>query len=64
MQITGSGVNDDELSKHIKNLDVNCGMCNKYKKPKPRPIVGFPLSKVLNQALAVDLKEWSYSPKI
>ena len=62
--ISDSGIIDKQLADHIKKLDTECEICNKYKKAKPRPIVGFPLSKVFNETLAIDLKEWSYSPKI
>ena len=36
----------------------------KYKKTKPQPIVGFPLTKTFNEVLAIDLKEWSHYKKI
>ena len=32
-------------------------ICFKYKKPRPRPTVSFPLVKRFNETVAIDLKE-------
>lgn len=55
---------DEELISFIKELDTKCEICLKYKKSKPRPIVGFPLAKSFNETIAMDLKEWSNNKKI
>ena len=57
-------INDQELKSHIKDLDESCEICVKYKKTKPRPIVGFPLAETFNETIAMDLKEWSHEKKI
>ena len=50
---------DEELFKLIIDLTSKCEICLKYKKPKPRPVVGFPIARVFNETVALDLKEWS-----
>ena len=62
--LTDANVIDKELSEIIDPLDGNHEICQKFKKPKPKPIVGFPLAKHFNQTVALDFKEWSSSPKI
>ena len=48
----------------IDCLEENCEVCQKFKKPKPKPNVGFPLAKRFNQTVTLHLKEWSSSSKI
>ena len=55
---------DDELEKHLVDLDNLCNICIKYKKVKPRPCVGFPMARNFNETVAMDLKQWSSSPSI
>ena len=62
--LTDANVIDKELSEIIDPLDGNHEICQKFKKPKPKPIVGFPLAKHFNQTVALYFKEWSSSPKI
>ena len=57
-------INDKELKSHIKDLDEKCEICIKYKRTKPRPVVGFPLAKAFNETMAMDLTEWSHDKKI
>ena len=52
-------VDDKESVAIINDVSDNCEMCLKYKKPKPRPIVAFPLAKCFNETVVLDLKEWS-----
>ena len=59
-----ANMKDIELFKKIEQLNESCKICKKYRKPKPRPVVGFPMAKHFNETVAMDLKEWSYSPKI
>ena len=47
----------------IDQLYEKCKIFQKFKKPKPKPIVGFPLTKRFHQTGAPDLKEWSSLPK-
>ena len=55
---------NDELKSRIKDLDEKCDICIKCKKTKPRLVVGFPLAKIFNETMAMDLKEWSHDKKI
>ena len=56
-------INDEELKSHIKDLDEKCEICIKYKRTKPRPVVGFLLAKTFNETMVMDLTEWSYDKK-
>ena len=47
---------DKDLEKYLDDLDNTCEVCLKYKKPKPRPVVGFPMAKTFTETLAMDLK--------
>ena len=46
-----------ELSEHLDALDSACDICIKYKKKKPKPIVGLPLSRTFSETDDMDLKE-------
>ena len=53
-----ANINDKQLFGMVKNINGNCKVCQKYKKPKPKPIVSFPLAKTFTETVALDLKEW------
>ena len=55
---------DKGLEDLSDRLDDSCSICKKYRRPKPRPVVGFPMVKTFNETVGMDLKEWSHSPKI
>ena len=56
---------DKDLEDFSDRLDDSCSICKKYRRPKPRPVVGFPMVKTFNETVGMDLKEeWSHSPKI
>ena len=38
-------------------VDSACDICIKYKKKKPKPIVGLPLSRTFSETDDMDLKE-------
>ena len=46
-----------ELSEHLDALDSACDICIKYKKKKPKSIVGLPLSRTFSETDDMDLKE-------
>ena len=50
------GTDDSELFDSIRSCEDNCETCKLYKKSKPRPAVGFSLSKNLNDVVCIDLK--------
>ena len=54
-------VDDKESIAIINDVSDNCEICLKYKKPKPRPTVAFPLAKCFNETVVLDLKEWPSS---
>ena len=49
-------INDKELFDMVKNINSNCKVYQKYKKPKPKLVVSFLLAKKFNDTLALDLK--------
>ena len=42
-----TNINDKQLFDMVKNINSNCKVCQKRKEPKPKPIVSFPLAKLL-----------------
>ena len=48
----------------VKNINSNCKVCQKYKKPKPKPIVSFPLAKTFHKTVTSDMKEWKSNLKL
>ena len=57
-------VMDKDLEDLLDRLDDSCSVCKKYRRPKPRPVVSFPMEKTFNETVGMDLKEWSHSPEI
>ena len=55
---------DKDLEDLLDRLDDSCSICKKYRRPKPRPVVGFPMAKTFNETVGMYLKECSHSPKI
>ena len=53
-------MNDEELKSQIKDVDEKCKTCIKYKRTKPRPVVGFPFAETFHETMDIDLKEWSH----
>lgn len=52
----GGCTNSDFLAEVEKCCD-ECSFCLKYRKPKPRPIIGFPKAQEFNGCVSMDLKE-------
>ena len=57
-------VMDKDLEDLSDRLDDSRSIYKKYRRPKPRPVVGFPVGKTFNETVGMDLKEWSHCPKI
>ena len=55
--LKNGGCNDNEFMQAIVNCCDNCQFCQKYKNPKPKPIVGLPKADRFNQHVSMDLKE-------
>ena len=49
---------DKELMVLIKEVSEECEVCEKYRKPKPRSIVGMPLAREFNEVVCMDLFEF------
>ena len=54
--VKSSSIKDDELLKLLDEIEKNCEICIKYKKPSLKPAVGFSLSKEFNDVISMDLK--------
>ena len=52
------GVNDKELNKMIEEVEKTCTVCQKYKRPLPRPAVCFPRARQPNINVSLDLKQF------
>ena len=59
-----TNINDKELFDMVKNIFSNCKVYQKYKKPKPKPVVSLLLAKKFKETLALDLKEWKSNLKV
>ena len=50
---------NQNLKKEIKEITENCTVCKVFKKPPPRPIVGFPMATEFQEAVGMDLKQYN-----
>ena len=57
-----AGIFDKELLNEIEAIEGECTICQKYKKPPPKPIVTFPFAKDFNESVAMDIKFYSGKP--
>ena len=56
--LKGSGsFNDEEFLDIVAKCCDDCELCQKFRPPPPRPVVGLPLSDDFNQVVCMDLKE-------
>lgn len=55
--VRNSGMRDSEFIKILQELPNSCEICMRYKRAKPRPIVGFSLGTYFNESIAMDIKE-------
>ena len=55
--VESAGLKDAEFIDILMKLPLTCQTCIRYKKPAPRPVVGFPLGTHFNQTVAMDIKE-------
>ena len=54
--IHNSGVTDADIDKTVDNVTSRCDICKRYRRPPPRPVVGFSLSTEFNEVVAMDIK--------
>ena len=57
-----AGIFDKELLNEIEAIEGECTICQKYKKPPPKPIVAFAFAKDFNESVAMDIKFYSGKP--
>ena len=57
-------VNGKELEEELKKVDDSCEICLRYKKSRPRPIVGLFMAKSFNEPVGMDLKQWPSNPPV
>ena len=51
--VTSAGIKDQEFLKLTETVSDECEVCQLYKKPSPKPIVGFPNARTFNQTLVI-----------
>ena len=52
------GFDNNEFLNIVKEQCDLCEVCQKFKRPPSRPIVGLPLADNFNQVVCMDLKVW------
>ena len=55
--VKNAGVKDKEFLQLVKDVPSQCEVCQRFKKAKPKPIVGMPLASTFNELVAMDIKE-------
>ena len=55
--LKNGGCDDTEFLNIITEFCEKCQFCQKYKKPKLKPVVGLPKSDYFNEVVVMDLKE-------
>ena len=55
--LKNGGCTDLEFMKAVEKCCEECQFCQKYRKPKPKPIVGLPKAEKFNEVVSMDLKE-------
>ena len=56
--VQNKGEECSELIDAIKEISAKCQVCKQYKRPQPRPVVGFPVATTFNECVALDLKQF------
>lgn len=56
-KLVNAGKQDASLFQQLEQVVNSCETCLKYKKPAPKPAVGFPLASDFNETVAVDLHQ-------
>ena len=52
---------DNELLQLIVEVTEECTVCEDFKRPKSRPVVGLPLASQFNEVVCMDLKEYIHN---
>ena len=55
--VKGAGITDESFLNFLLEIPSKCEVCLKFKKAKPKPVVGLPLATRFNQVMAMDIKE-------
>ena len=55
--LKNGGCEDKEFLQEVEKCCDACQFCQKYRRPKPKPIVGLPKTDKFNQVVSMDLKE-------
>ena len=59
--VRNAGVNNKKLENSVHKVCSSCDVCKRFRKPTPRPVVGFSIGQVFNEAISMDLKSWEGS---
>ena len=55
--VRSAEITDKRFLKFLLEIPSSCEICLKFKRAKPRPVVGLPLATRFNQVMAMDIKE-------
>ena len=56
--LKSAGRTDPGLLNSITRVTETCETCQRYRKPRPRPIVSMPMATSFNDTVSADLKAW------
>ena len=57
--VSSAGMGDDtQLLDEIRKVSNSCKICQEYRRPSPRPVIGMPLATEFNEVVAMDLKKF------
>ena len=54
--VRNAGVNNMKLQNSVHKICSSCDVFKKFRKPTPRPVIGFSIAQVFNEAISMDLK--------
>ncbi len=55
--VKNARITDSEFLDIVENFSGNCEVCQRYKKPNPKPVVSMSLATDFNEVVAMDIKE-------
>ena len=56
--LKNAGKSDPKLFESIAKITEACQTCQRYRKPRPRPVVAMPMAVSFNETVSADLKVW------
>ena len=57
--LSNAGRTDKKLFDSVVKVTLSCPTCQRYRKPKSRPVVSMPMSSTFNETVSAVLKSWN-----